>query len=109
MHPWAAGQHKMAEQAQKQGVNVPPQHRPQLPLPVLMHVGVREEYLMVSYGAPYWEQMFCRALMRAIHSSNLEGRPSTSRRKTSRSDFVLQLLGGTRRMDVRRLCEPKLQ
>lgn len=63
MHPWAAGPHEMAEQAPEQGVSVPPQYGPQKPLPVLMHVGARQEYWVVSYGVPYWEQMFCRALM----------------------------------------------
>jgi len=66
MHPWAAGPHEVDGQAPEQGVSVPPQYGPQKPLPVLTHVGATQEYWVVSYGVPYWEQMFCRALMRDV-------------------------------------------
>ena len=66
MHPWAAGPHEADGQAPEQGVSMFPQYGPQKPLPVLTHVGARQEYWVGSYGGPYWEQMFCRALIRDI-------------------------------------------
>ena len=66
MNPWAAGPHEVDGQAPEQGVSVFPQYEPQKPLPVLMHVGARQEYWVGSCGVPYWEQMFCRAPLRDV-------------------------------------------